>query len=75
MNNLVKIIKDEDGLLVEFPKWHIINPYGDAHRVLCSGEVFGEGEGRAIYKTKKAERGITCSDCINFLKYFKKCKL
>lgn len=75
MNQLVKITHDEDGYEQVNPKWHIVNNMGDSPRALCTGEVFGLGEGSAQYKTKTAERGITCPECIVMIKFFKQVKL
>ncbi len=69
---VVKITRDDDGYKVESPKWHYIEN-GDAQRTLCSGEVFGYGEGRAEFKTKRGK--ISCSDCIAILKKHKSVKL
>lgn len=78
MNYLVKILADEDGLQIESPLWHIIDPaIGDgAARVLCSGEVFGHAEGRAVAETKTVRRGgITCPSCIERLRAYKSVRL
>lgn len=75
MHTLVKITKDEDGIKVNEPKWHWIM-HVDAMRTLCTGEVFGYGEGKAQYKTKTVKRGgIDCPKCLALIKIFKSIKL
>lgn len=76
MTELVKITADEDGFEVYEPAWCLVDAYGDASRVLCSGQVFGFGEGDAAYKTKEVKRGgITCSECLEKIKQIKSVKL
>lgn len=75
MNHLVKILFDEDGTKQESPKWHLATPFGDAYRTVCTGEVFGFGEGSVIFKEKIATKGITCSDCKDMVEWFKSVKL
>lgn len=75
MNHLVKITYDEDGSKKENPKWCLVMNNTDGPRTLCTGEVFGYGEGSAVYTEKKEERGITCPECISLIKYFKSVKL
>lgn len=74
-HNLVKLITDEDGEKMH-PVWHFPFNTGDGNRVLCSGQVFGEGEGLATFETKIVQRGgITCQQCLNIIKSFKKVRL
>ncbi len=70
---VVKILFNDDGDKEEQPKWHYIEMPDGAERTLCSGEVFGEGEGRAIYKKKRGK--ITCPSCIQLIKKYKAVKL
>ncbi len=76
MNNLVKILFDDDGAKNENRNWHLVQSHGDATRTVCTGEVFGEGEGSAVYKKKQKEKGgITCPGCIRIIKWYKNIKL
>lgn len=75
MNHLVKILVNDDGQKDENPKWHLVSHFGDAHRTVCTGEVFGYGEGSAVFKEKISERGITCESCREIIEWFKKIKL
>lgn len=72
---LVKIIKDESGDHRE-PDWHLVVDYCDSPQTFCSGEVFGEGEGSAIYETKRRKRGGITSDlCLQRIAEIKAVKL
>lgn len=74
--HLVKILINEDGKKVEAPKWHLVHRFGEAERTVCSGEVFGEGEGSVVFEEKYTEKGgITCPKCIERIKWFKSVKL
>ena len=76
MNSLVKLLSDEYGDPVEKPVWHLIVMAGGAVVSLCSGEVWGSGEGAAQGVTKTVKRGgITCTDCIESIKEIKAVKL
>jgi len=76
MNELVKIITDEDGVFQENSKWCYVHEPDSAPRALCTGQCFGYGEGVAKYKTKLVKRGgITCEQCLKIIKNFKKIKL
>jgi hypothetical protein len=77
VNNLVRITVNDDGDDVFKPKWCIFGlVYNDAARTLCTGEVFGYGEGEAVYTTKEVVRGgITCPNCITIIKTIKSVKL
>jgi hypothetical protein len=76
MNKLVQIIRNEDGELIDFKEWHLVTFFGDSPRALCTGEVFGEGEGAAEYKTKEREKGgITCEKCKQIIKFIKDVRL
>lgn len=74
-HNLVKIITDEDGEPVK-PLWHFPLALDGSNRCICDGQVFGEGEGAATFKTKIVQRGgITCPACLDIIKSLKKVKL
>lgn len=75
-NELVQITVDEDGADTDNSSWHYVH-YPDASpRTLCTGEVFGSGEGSAQYKSKIVSRGgITCSECLKIIKQIKAIKL
>lgn len=78
MNSLVRILSDDDGTKIpkEDQVWHLYNTFWDGNRVVCSGEVFGEGEGTVTFQTRTTERGgITCKKCIKIIKWFKDKKL
>lgn len=75
-NQLVKIIFDDDGEATNNDSWHLAVQPDGSPRTLCTGEVFGGGEGEAVYKTKSVERGgITCPKCLEIIKQFKAIKL
>lgn len=72
---LVKIITDEDGE-AEVPDWHLVVDYGGSPQAFCSGQVFGDGEGAATYKTKRRQRGgITCERCLERIAEIKAVRL
>ncbi len=75
MPDLVKIFIDDDGIAVDDPVWHLIDPISG--EVFCTNEVFGFGESDdVVYKTKHVERGgITCPACIHNLKVYKAIRL
>jgi hypothetical protein len=74
-HNLVKILTNEDGDQ-ELGYWHYPVSFDWSNRCLCSGQVFGEGEGSATFETKIVQRGgITCPKCLSIIKSFKKVKL
>jgi hypothetical protein len=76
MHKIVKITANEDGDPVEIPKWHLAVIMGGGWVVFCTNEVFGEGEGSAKYKEKSVKRGgITCKDCLGYIKEIKSVKL
>ena len=75
MQSLVKITVDDEGYAVDDPKWHVITSI-DAKRTLCTGEVFGFGESSCEFEEKQVKRGgITCPNCIEFVKNIKGIKL
>lgn len=78
MNKLVMLIQDDDEveILKEDRKWHVAHFSGGSPTVLCTSEVYGFGEGRAIAREKTTHRGgITCSECIAHVKKMKSIKL
>lgn len=70
---VVKITRDEDGVKRDSPKWCYVTDWSDSRRTLCSGEVFGYGEGSAEYQDK--EGYITCPECIARIKELQSIKL
>lgn len=78
MNNLVQIISDEDGEFVEPDDrvWCLSVVGGGGPMCLCSGLVFGYGEGSATYIEKTVKRGgVTCEVCISAIRELKAVKL
>lgn len=74
-NHLVKFYTNDDGDLVN-DDWHLISDTCTSPCKLCTGEVFGYGEGEATYITKTVERGgITCKQCLIDIKILKAVKL
>ena len=74
-HNLVKFITDEDGTPME-PLWHYPIALDGSNRAICNGLVFGEGEGSATFITKIVQRGgITCPQCLQIIKNYKRVKL
>lgn len=69
---LVKILSDDDGTIVENPKWcfAMTSNFADGERTLCSGQVFGYGEGAATYKRKDKGK-VTCPKCIRLIKFIR----
>lgn len=75
-NQVVQIIADGSGEETNDTSWHYVVQHGDSPRTLCSGEVFGDAEGSAIYRSKSVVRGgITCPKCLLIIKQFKAKKL
>jgi hypothetical protein len=70
---VVRIIKDEDGVETNDKTWHFIVNFDGSKRTFCQGLVFGYGEGNATYKTKEGK--ITCNNCIAMIKTIKAVKL
>jgi hypothetical protein len=76
MHELVKIIADNDGDETGDESWHFFQNFDSSPRTVCGGEVFGDGEGEAVFKTKTVARGgITCRKCLKIIKEFKAIKL
>ena len=73
---LVKILFNDDGDKQDSPKWHLVQSHGDSPRTVCSGEVFGAGEGSAVFEEKISNKGgITCQYCLSIIKWYKAIKL
>ncbi|PHR57915.1 MAG: hypothetical protein COA43_11090 [Robiginitomaculum sp.] len=72
-NSLVKIIADEDGEVIENPKWHLAWNYAGSPAAFCTGEVFGYGEGNAVFEQKNGR--ITCPLCLDMVRSIKAVKL
>lgn len=74
-HKLVKILTDEDGEK-QPPHWHFVYATAGSEHALCSGQVFGSGEGLATFKEKIVQSGgITCPDCKHIIKMFKTIRL
>lgn len=73
MENVVKIITDDDGEKINDNSWHYVFEQGGDRRTFCSGMVFGIGESISKYKEKEGK--ITCRQCISFIKIIKAVKL
>jgi len=70
---VVKITHDEDGRPIEEPGWCYITDWSDSERTLCSGQVFGLGEGSAQFKLRDGK--VTCKSCIAIIRQLKSVKL
>lgn len=78
MNLLVMITKTEDCEIVpeDERKWCVLLEAAGSAVTLCTGEVFGLGEGNAEAITKEVARGgITCEQCLQMVKYIKAIRL
>lgn len=74
MHTLIKIIRDDDGFLVENRQWHLVDPAHDVmgDMVFCTGEFFGGSESAVEFKTKIVDSGgIQCERCKNRLKVYR----
>ncbi len=75
-HEVIKIYVHDDREKVKYPKWHLIQDWGDTPRILCDGSVFLMGDGDVKYDIKEVERGgITCPECLSILKHFKDIRL
>lgn len=75
-HEVVQIIVDDDGEDTNDNSWHLVVQPDGSPRTLCTGEVFGKGEGSAVFKNKVVARGgITCKNCLNEIRFFKSIKL
>lgn len=78
MNALVRILRDDDGLVKpDADVWHLVDPGNtQGHAAMCTSEFFGIGESACKYETKFVARGgITCTRCRSLLKIYKAVKL
>ena len=76
MNQLVKVISDDDGETIDEPVWHLVHPEASDPATLCTMEYFGYGQSDVVYEEKTVMRGgITCPNCIDFVKALKSVKL
>lgn len=75
MNTLVKILADDNGEVIENPKW-CFSVHWSGNQALCSGQFYGYGESGAEYEIKSTKKGgITCTDCLEKIKQIKAIKL
>lgn len=75
---VVKITARDDGEAVRKDEqvWCLVHQQSGSDATLCTGEVFGYGEGGAKYKTKQVEKGrINCKNCLQIIKKIKAIKL
>lgn len=77
MNHLVKLVQDEDGPIHDEDRcWCLIHNQGGSPATLCSGQVYGDGEGNARGVEKRVKRGgLTCEDCIAAIEQIKAYRL
>lgn len=78
MPNLVKILRDDDGFVVDDPVFHLSDPFpqGVWGRVFCTEEVFGIGESCVVYELRETKRGgIECDECRRKLRAYKAVRL
>jgi hypothetical protein len=77
MHSVVKILSDDGGEIRQSPVWCLVdptNPQGSS--TYCTKEFFGPGESGCTYKTKTVERGgISCPECLRYIKVMKAIKL
>jgi hypothetical protein len=71
---VVKLITNDDGDKTDDKSWHLVVNTDGSDRTACSGEVFGEGESKAMFKTN-IDGKITCSKCRELVKWYKSIKL
>ncbi len=77
MNELVKIIRDDDGVLTRNNDWHLVDPCNDqGPAALCTQEFFGFGESSVEYERKSVARGgVTCERCIKKIEGYQRVQL
>ena len=78
MNKLVKLTMNEDKEAIpkNEQKWCLVVDACGAETTLCTGEVYGLGEGDAEGECKTTQRGgITCNDCMTRIKEIKSVRL
>lgn len=75
-HRLVRFTFDDDEAPVIDDTWHFVTQKTGSDMKLCSGEVFGIGEGSAVYEMKEVTRGgITCPMCLEEIRRMKAIKL
>lgn len=73
-NPVVKIYRDDEGIIKEHPRWHLIDPGNlTGAATLCTGEFFGVGESACEFEEKNGE--VDCPMCIEIIKRYKAIKL
>lgn len=76
MNNLVRLLCDDDGFPYDDPKWHLIDESMPDPATLCRGEYFGVGQSNCEFELKTVARGgITCAHCLTTIRLIKAVKL
>lgn len=78
MNHLVMLTINEDGEAISAidRRWCLIDGVSGSDATLCTGEVFGYGEGGARGNHKAVKRGgITCEDCLGKIEFYKSIRL
>lgn len=75
MNQLVKILVDDCGEVIENAKW-CLSIHDTGNMAFCSGQFYGEGESACKYEFREIVRGgITCENCLDKIKRIKSVKL
>lgn len=77
-HELVKITQDEYGcpVLEKDQVWHLGWEAGGSPACFCDAQVYGRGEGDALFEIKFVLRGgITCKKCLEEIKAVKKVRL
>jgi hypothetical protein len=74
--NLVKIVINDDGDIVDNPKWHVIESFSGDPRLLCTGEVYSTIQTKHVkYETKQGKlKDCDCPKCQEIVKWFKSLK-
>lgn len=76
MNNLVRVLFDDDGEKIASPKWCLVWAADGCLRTFCDGQAIGDGESAVVYDCKDTKRGgITCRTCLRKIKEIKNIKL
>lgn len=74
MNDLVRIIKDDDGEEKrDCHVWHLVDPCNrQGPAALCTQEFFGLGESGVEFEKKSVKRGgVTCPQCLERIRIYK----
>lgn len=75
-NTLIKISIDDDGEVTGNEDWCLFYNSRQGSMALCTMEYVGIGESICVYETKEVSRGgITCPDCLDYIKDIKAIKL